>query len=171
MLITLNKVSKAAQTGRQDIQAFKKEWHDDKMKQLFKEASVADIPQGVDAWLVDYHKLSMSGTKYMGPQLQSENLAFDTVDQAKKVLEDFEKSEHKVKLQRRTGDSDPFPIELQIARLQLRVQRNEDNYGVDSTSKEPLAHQIAEYVTGSGPHKSLEKLLVSWSLHFEICSN
>jgi len=47
----------AAQTGSRDVERFKKEWHSADVRQLLSLVNATDLPQGTDAWMMDYGSL------------------------------------------------------------------------------------------------------------------
>lgn len=47
----------AAQTGSRDVERFKKEWHSEDVRQLLSLANATEMPQGTDAWVMDYGSL------------------------------------------------------------------------------------------------------------------
>lgn len=53
----------AAQAGSRDVDRFKKDWHSDDVRELWNDVSTNDLPQGGDAWVMDYDLLLQNSGK------------------------------------------------------------------------------------------------------------
>ena len=157
------RISKTAQKGRQDIQNFKKDWHDEKTRQLLKDASTSEMEQGADAWLVDYQALLRANKGSKGAAARFDGGSLDTIEDVKTVVEKFNKPESRLKLITNTSDAGPFPMTVETARMSFMFERREDRYEVAAISKDQLAMEIAKQVQQSGKRQKIDTLLVSMS--------
>lgn len=119
------------------------------------------MPQGIDAWLVDYQQLAISEKSTTNTPSQPEAIPFDNIEEAKEFFDKFEKEEHKLKLRPANDSSDLFPFTAELARLRFRIERGDKHYQVVPISNDSLATQIVEEITKTNSLKNLENLLVS----------
>lgn len=162
-------VIKAARHGSADIREFQKQWHDEKMRQLFKDANAADTPQGVDAWMTDYEALASSGPAIMIQPTDDKEEEFDTGEQARADLEkqvNGDTSQMKIAPGSELG---VFPVTIVLAD-KMRFSINNDQalqtYTIQADSSHRLAKQIGDHLTttgraGTGSWKKLNELLVN----------
>jgi len=154
-------VSKAAHKGRQDIQSFKQDWQSEKTRKLFRDANAANIPQGNDTWHTNYRLLVKSSDMKADPDSRGEDVTFDTSDEAKVAFEDFNKSEHKIKLQA-SDQSKLFPIDAEISRMHFRISQDDVSniYKVEVVTLGSLPQHLVEQVSLDSSFNKLGKLLV-----------
>lgn len=163
-------VSKAATKGTKNISSFKREWRDEKTRQLFKDANAANTPQGVDAWLVDYQSLAKVRDVNSSLPKSTEKQSFDTMDEARTAIDKAAKPGRKIEITAST-DSVLFPITAEVARMQFKIVRDDTSsgYEIDSVSGGSLAKEIIESITNTGMLKNMDKILVrfptEWSFH------
>lgn len=171
-------VIKAARQGSADIRDFQKLWHDEKMRQLFKDANAVDTPQGVDAWMTDYEALASSGPAIMTQPINDEDEEFDTTDQARADLEKQVNDEtSRVKLAP-GSEIGVFPVTIILAdRMRFTINNDQGprTYTIQAASGHRLAQQISDYLTttgraGTGLWKKLNELLVGSISDPDLCT-
>lgn len=108
----------------------------------------------------------MITTRKSGTNVVSEKEEiFDTVESAKTALEDFQKLDKQIALEP-ASDTNPFPLVVQVARLKLKVIRDESNaiFKVEPATADDttsLLRDIVDQINNAIPHKKLSQLLVS----------
>jgi len=155
-------VIKAAQKGKQDIQSFRQDWQAETTRQLFKDVNAANTPQGGDTWQVDYRTLPKPANAATPPDSQDQVVPFEAIEEAKAALEDFNKSERKIKLQA-SDPSSLFPIDAEVNRMHFRIVREtgSDAYRVEPVTDGILPQQLAGQFSRGNSLKQLGRLLVS----------
>lgn len=165
-------VAKAARQGSADIRDFQKDWHDEKIRQLFKDANAADTPQGIDAWLVDYEALAKSGAITTATSTEDKDETFDTSDQARADLEKAI-NDKTIPLELDAGSElGTFPVTLVLnGRMKFTVNNDQAprTYTIHPAADHRIAQQISDQLAksghaGSGSWKKISELLVSQSL-------
>lgn len=160
-------VVKAARQGSADIRDFQKHWHDEKTRQMFKEANAADTPQGVDAWMVDYEALVKSGPAVTAQPIEPQDESFDTAEQSRTSLEKQigDTSSH---LELSSGSAPgTFPLTIALGKMRFLINNDQAprTYTIEAASNHRLAQKISEQLTkdgykNSGAWKKLHDLLV-----------
>lgn len=155
-------VIKAAQKGKQDIQSFRQDWQAETTRQLFKDVNAANTPQGGDTWQVDYRTLPKPANAATPTDSQDQVVPFEAIEEAKAALEDFNKSERKIKLQA-SDPSSLFPIDAEVNRMHFRIVREmgSDAYRVEPVTDGTLPQQLAGQFSQGNSLKQLGRLLVS----------
>lgn len=162
-------ISNAAKKGGQDLQAFKKNWTDEKTRQLFNDANAANTPQGADAWLVDYKAMAIANKQSTEIQPRDQDVPFETVEEAKAAFEIFTKIPRKVKLQQ-SGDDLMFPLEAEVARMTFGIERDDihNRYRVAAKTGGTLPARVAEQFEESMVVKRLHDLLLHLEAYHDI---
>ncbi|KIX04238.1 uncharacterized protein Z518_07792 [Rhinocladiella mackenziei CBS 650.93] len=117
----------AAQAGSRDVERFKKDWHSDDVRDLWQAVNTNDLPQGGDAWALDYGALlqhagsneqpSTTGSG-SGPQVQPPSKA-----ETAKTVKDFQVRHPALKLHV-PDEANPLPLEITVAELEFCVDRD-----------------------------------------------
>ena len=152
---------KAAHKGRSDIQSFKQDWQLEKTRQLFQEANAANTLQGSDTWQTNYRLLAQSSNRTTVTKSATEDIPFDSADEAKSAFEDSTKSDHKIKLEP-SDLSKLFPIEAEVNRIHFRIERDEafEVYRIEPVTGGTLPPQVVDQFAQDSSRKNLGKLLV-----------
>ncbi len=121
----------AAQEGSRDVEKFKRDWHSDKVRELWQNVHSNEFPQGGDAWPLDYitlsrvarsHEQKPEGVNGTGgqPQPQAE-------DDVASALSTFKARHPDAKLQP-SDDGKVLPLDLNLSQMDFRI---------DSSSSRP----------------------------------
>lgn len=149
------------QQGREDFQALKKAWHDEKMKQLLQQANTTDLDQGTDAWTVNYQALLSAGRKTIPEQPASGDITgLESIDDATSAVDKFSNRDSELKIQ--PSVESLFPLSIEVARLKFSILREDNLYKIVTDSSDRLTKQVAEAANNiSKTMDKLENLLVS----------
>ncbi|EXJ81623.1 hypothetical protein A1O1_07688 [Capronia coronata CBS 617.96] len=117
----------AAQTGSRDVSKFKRDWHSDTVREIWHNVNINELPQGRDAWIVDYELLSR---KAGGKQddTTSMNAAGDQVQppapaDVAKIVSDF-RTKHPELAVNVADEVNVLPIDITVAHLNFRIDQD-----------------------------------------------
>lgn len=117
----------AAHAGIQDVERFKRDWHSEDVRRLWRAVNIGDAPQGEDSWSVDYADLVLR-TRNQNPQSAGLNVFSGSQPQTDadlaRVVRDFRTKHPDIKLDI-ADDAHPLPLNITVAQLDLRVERNQ----------------------------------------------
>jgi hypothetical protein len=117
----------AAHAGSRDLQKFKKEWHSETVRELWQSVNNAEVPQGEDAWSVDYAALLRNKqTSITEPTLSygvGQQQESPNEDPPNKIIEDFKFRHQDLKITI-VDDTKGFPLDLIVAQLEFRIEHD-----------------------------------------------
>ena len=161
----------AAKAGGRDVEQFKKDWHGDDVRELWHTVNANDLPQGGDAWSIDYGGLLQdAATNEQTPTIaDTASSEFPPLSDTEivKVVEDFRTRHPELKIHVSDGNI-PLPIDIQVAQLELRVERRRQSTGgteynvIDKpgTDASSLRHNVLLSISESKCRTDLATLLV-----------
>jgi hypothetical protein len=124
----------AAKTGGQDLEKFKKDWHSDEFRELWHTVNTNDLPQGGDAWSVDYSGLLQETASNEQTSLSANNASSDfqppNNSEIVRVVDEFRARHPDLKIHVSDGPN-PLPIDIEVAELDLRVEEKQSTGGVE----------------------------------------
>lgn len=159
----------AAQTGSQDVERFKKEWHSEDVRQLWSSVNTSELPQGADAWVMSYSSLLQSGAIHE-ETLEATNAITQQQSQTQHIQSDGStlesvaafKTNHPDLQVEILNDTTGLPVNVIVAQLKFQVEKSADELsykviGRPNTEASALRNHILENMTASS---SLVDLLV-----------
>jgi len=168
-----------ARQGSREVQKFTQDWHSDEMRELWQTVNGVDLPQGGDAWTVDYLHLIKSlqdGEQRQNALDLKEKQYRAAVDEnAAEVARNFKEKHPELKLHI-SDETKGLSIELEVAGMHLCVAHDTSSsvssYHVSGKPDMPessLLKDVLQTVGNRESKASLTELLVrrrlrSWSL-------
>jgi hypothetical protein len=144
----------AAQTGSRDVERFKREWHSEDVRQLLSLVSTSELPQGTDAWVMDYSSL-LHGDDPVEDQIAATNGIGQhsdpqTRENALEVINNF-KNKHSSLGVEVLDEVKGLPVNITIYNLKFQVIESADGTGykvIDrpNTESTPLRENILENI-------------------------
>ncbi|EXJ82398.1 hypothetical protein A1O3_06211 [Capronia epimyces CBS 606.96] len=128
----------AAQAGSRDIGKFKRDWHSENVRGLWHTVNTNELPQGADAWTVDYELLARE-TGAKDDRKAAINAADDqfqlpTQADTAKIVNDFRARYPALKI-KVSNEVDILPIDLNVAHLDFCVDRDQTSGNAQYTVK------------------------------------
>ena len=139
----------AAKTGSKDVEKFKKDWHSDDVRELWQTVNTNDLPQGVDAWPLDYGVLVQDTATSERTSIHMKNASAEfqprTGAETITAVNDFRARHPDLKMHVSDGP-DPLPIDIQVAQLLIRIEQTPSTggveYNVTSTPGTPVSNLL-----------------------------
>lgn len=153
-------VAKTAKAGQADIAIFKKEWYDDRSRQLFRDAKAANETQGHDAWFEDYVALAKANKQPSAGK--SGSVQFESIQEGELSVEKWPSLKRKIKVTKAEGES-TFPVHVEVEGVHFSIQRNEDDqrYELETRDQQQISKLVLEQIQKSGPWRRIGDLMVS----------
>lgn len=160
----------AAKSGSQDVEKFKKDWHSDDVRELWHTVNANDLPQGGDAWPLEYGGLLQDTAAQEQPSTAANEPAREfqppSGPELVKVVDDFRVRHPEMKIHVLDG-ADPLQIDLEVAQLELRVEERRSALGTEyivigkpGTESFSLRHDVVQSISESKARTWLATLLV-----------
>ena len=169
-------VKDAAVTGSNDIQKFKKDYHSDRMRELFQKVNAADISQGQDVWTTDYIALvRKAGAEGDNPETSSE-IVKDSDDSISDLtaMNRFRDANPDLKL-KTLDEASGIPLELTTSPATFYVskstQGSKSRYTValeDSDRQSQLGKDVVKYIQAHHGDERLPILLVRQPIFYQM---
>lgn len=158
----------AAVTGSGDIQRFKKDYHSDEMRELFRKVNSADISQGDDVWSTDYGALVRRLKSETVPEAQSsaEKLGTDDLNDLD-LIKRFHEQNPKIEV-KMADETSGLPCDINVDAMVFRVEKTTSGYQAmlkEDNEQTSLAKRIASYVKKQHAGAGLWDLLVGFRLY------
>lgn len=161
----------AAQAGIRDVERFKRDWHSDDVRELWQAVNTGDVPQGGDAWTLDYDALILQNQGKNASSPTSNTLTHGVSGQTDaeiaNIIGDF-KAKHPGLKVSVAHETHPLPLDIGIDKLEFRIEKNQDaSAGTFKATYKPgaetfaLRDDILESVKKSDVQSNLMVLLVS----------
>ena len=154
----------AAIDGSTRITTFKRAYHNEEMRALWRKSNDSDVPQGDDVWSVDYAKVLQdfrrSSTTKLSTQPEVGTKELDVDVEA--TLKAFRESYPDIKIHSTAESSIPFDIEVSTSKFRVATSDASRPYTISSASPEPpsmLQRSILQYIEQSHPQANLSDVL------------
>jgi hypothetical protein len=160
----------AAKAGSRDVERFKKDWHGEDVRELWQTVHANDLPQGGDAWPVDYGGLlqdvaaneeSTIGGLHGNPLYQP-----PTEAEIAKVVHEFGVRHPELSIHVSDGAT-TLPIDIEVANVELRVGQRQAGGAVEfsvigkpGTEASTLRQNILDSISESNDSTDLLRVLV-----------
>lgn len=156
-------LAETVKTGLDEITSFKKEWHDEKMREIFTAANASDISQGRDYWAVDYVDL-VKEQQQQGTVQADYGSRFDSLQETALAYHNFQERKHEHSQLELQDSSKEVPLVFKTRKLVIVIDRDEQNgcYELSlapEVSESPVTRMVFEAISKTGPWKNLEGLL------------
>ncbi|OCT48389.1 hypothetical protein CLCR_04325 [Cladophialophora carrionii] len=159
----------AAKAGSQDVERFKKDWHGDDVRQLWHVVNGNDLPQGGDAWPLDYGALlqdtatnEQTSTTATDP---SREFQPPNEPEIMQVVDDFRARHPELRIHVSDGAT-PLPIDIQVGKLEFRLEQRHSVGGTKyivlgkpGTEASSLRHNVLQSISESQQGAGLATLL------------
>lgn len=159
----------AAQAGSRDVGRFKRDWHSENVRELWHTVNTNDLPQGGDAWTVDYERLlwNSAGKVDSGkPLAVVSNQSASAQTDIAKIVGDFRSGHPELKVNG-SNEGNILPMDVTVAQLDFRIDQDQSFGNVQftvnptpGTEASVLRDDIIEAIRGSNGISSLAGLLV-----------
>ncbi|KAJ9623341.1 hypothetical protein H2204_011247 [Knufia peltigerae] len=161
----------AAQAGIRDVERFKKDWHSDDVRELWQAVNTGDVPQGGDAWTLNYDALILQNQGKSAGSLTSNTLingaGGQTDAEIAKIVSDFRAKHPDLKVSV-WQETQPLPLDIGMGQLEFRIDKTRDaSSGPFKVTYKPgaesfaLRDDILESVKKSDVQSNLMVLLVT----------
>jgi hypothetical protein len=124
----------AAKSGSRDVEKFKKDWHS--VDVLWHTVNANELPQGGDAWPLDYAGLLQDVATNEQTPTNTNNASSEfqppTDAELVKAVDEFRARHPELKIHVSDGAT-PLPIDIQVADLELRVEQKRSMGGPEYT--------------------------------------
>ena len=159
----------AAKAGSRDVETFKKDWHSDDVRALLHNVNAKGLPQGGDAWPLDYggflQDVATNDQTPTTPNGASHEFQPPTNAELVKAVDDFRARHPELDIHVSDGAT-LLPIDIQVAHFDLRVERA-SNGGtgyivIDKPGRAAsgLRHDILQSISESKERAHLATVLV-----------
>jgi hypothetical protein len=160
----------AAKAGSQDVGRFKKDWHSDDVRQLWHIVNANDLPQGGDAWPLDYGGLLQDAAinEQTSTTADDASREFQPPKESEivKVVDDFRARHPELRIHVSDG-ADPLPIDIQVGKLEFRLEQRPSAGGTEyivlgkpGAEASSLRHNVLQSISESQHGAGLATLLV-----------
>lgn len=160
----------AAMVGSRDVEKFKKDWHGDDVRELWQTVNANELPQGGDAWPLDYSGLLQdTGTLTQNAIIGKESTREfqpPSGPELVKLVGEFRARHPELNIHV-SDEADPLPIDVQVGQFDFRVEKSqsagETEYVVvakPDTESSSLRHDILRCISESKDRARLATLLV-----------
>lgn len=153
----------AAVTGSGDIQRFKKDYHSDEMRELFRKINTEEIPQGDDVWTTDYIALAHRLKSEDGSEAQALNEKPGTDDLSDlDVIKQFCEKNPGVPMSM-ADEANGIPCDVTIDTMVFTVDKATSGYQIvlrDHDKQTNLAKNIADYIEKQHAGAKIRDVLV-----------
>ena len=160
----------AAKSGSQDVEKFKQDWHSDDVRELWHTVNANDLPQGGDAWPLEYGGLLQDTAAQEQPSTTANEAARDfqppSGPELVQLVDEFRARHPEMKIDVLDG-ANPLPIDIQVAQLDLRVEERRSAIGIEyiiigkpGTESFSLRNDVLQSISESKDRARLATLLV-----------
>ncbi|KIW14765.1 hypothetical protein PV08_07550 [Exophiala spinifera] len=168
----------AAQAGIRDVEKFKKDWHSDDVRELWQVVNTGDVPQGGDAWTLDYDTLILQNQGKNSTSLESRTLTHSlngqTDAEIAKIVSDFQVKHPDLKISP-AHEANPLPLDIGIGQVEFRIEKSRDaSTGTFKATYKPgtepfaLRDRILESIKKSDVRSNLMALLEMIAAYHDI---
>ncbi len=160
----------AAQAGIREVERFKRDWHSDDVRELWHAVNAGDVPQGGDAWTLDYENLLVKNGDKHAVSTMVNGFSHDSHTQTDaeitKIVSDFRSRHPELKINVLDA-AHPVPVDVGLGQLEFRIERDQSAsdatfkvLGKPGTETFALRDDILETIQKVGGRSNLAVLLV-----------
>ncbi|EXJ54420.1 hypothetical protein A1O7_09759 [Cladophialophora yegresii CBS 114405] len=168
----------AAKAGSQDVEQFKKEWHGEDVRQLWHVVNANDLPQGGDAWPLDYGALLQDAATNDRTSITASDPSREfpppNEPEIMQVVDDFCARHPELRIHVSDGAT-PLPIDIQVGKLDFRLEQRHSAgatkyivVGKPGTETSSLRHNVLQSISESQKGAGLATLLEMISSYRDI---
>lgn len=158
-----SRLAETVKAGLDEISSFKKDWHDEKMREVFAAANVSDVSQGGDYWTVDYVDL-IKDQQQQGTVQADYGSRFDNLQETALAFHNFSERKYTHSQLELQDSSKEVPLVFKTRKLAIVIDRDEKNGHYElslapDNQKSKVTDMVFETISKTGPWKTLENLL------------
>ncbi|KAK5203580.1 hypothetical protein LTR41_010713 [Exophiala xenobiotica] len=168
----------AAQAGSREVERFKKDWHSDDVRELWHAVNAGDVPQGGDAWTLDYDDLLFNNGDKHAISMVVNGFSHDSHPQTDaeiaKIVSDFRLGHPELKVSVLDVEH-PLPVDVGLGQLEFRIERDRSAsdvtfkvLGKPGTEAFALHDDILETIQKVGGTSNLVALLETTAAYHDI---